>query len=217
MIPRHVGIIMDGNGRWAQKRGLPRTEGYKAGLAAMERVLKALSLAGVEAVTVYAFSTENAARPAEEISAIADVVVGWNNFYGGNMRVRYSGDIDSLGKRLSDSVCRVAERTARNNGMQLNILLNYGGRADILKAASVCAECGKISEEVFCGALASAGMPPLDLIVRSGGEKRLSGFMLYEAAYAELYFSEKLWPDFDADDVKDFLDDFSRRIRKFGA
>ena len=133
------------------------------------------------------------------------------------MRVRYSGDIDSLGKILSDSVCRVAERTARNNGMQLNILLNYGGRADILKAASVCAECGKISEEVFCDALASAGMPPLDLIVRSGGEKRLSGFMLYEAAYAELYFSEKLWPDFDADDVKDFLDDFSRRIRKFGA
>lgn len=217
MTPRHVGFIMDGNGRWAEKRGLPRSDGYAAGLEAMKKVLVRCRELGVEAASVYAFSTENFARPSEEISAILKVVRTWNDSYNGDMRVTYMGDIYAFDDDVADSITSVEERTAHNDGLALNIALNYGGREDIIHAAKVCYDHGEFDKERFESALGSAHLPPLDMIVRSGGEKRLSGFMLYEAAYAELVFSDRLWPDFRAEDVDEALAEYGRRTRKFGA
>ena len=196
MIPAHVGYIMDGNGRWAERRGLPRSAGYAEGLKAMLRVLRRTEERGVRVATVYAFSSENFARPEEESSAIADVVERWNRSYDGGWKVTYMGELSRFSERLRESVALVVGRTAENEGLRLNIALGYAS---------------------FENCLSSAGLPPLDLIVRSGGEKRLSGFMLYEAAYSELYFTDALWPDMTEGDVDDALGEFARRTRKFGA
>ena len=217
MIPAHVGYIMDGNGRWAERRGLPRSAGYAEGLKAMLRVLRRTEERGVRAATVYAFSSENFARPEEESSAIADVVERWNRSYDGGWKVTYMGELSRFSERLSESVALVVGRTAENEGLRLNIALGYGGREDIVNAARRAAAKGEIDSASFENGLSSAGLPPLDLIVRSGGEKRLSGFMLYEAAYSELYFTDALWPDMTEKDVDDALGEFARRTRKFGA
>ena len=202
MTPRHVG-------RWAEKRSLPRTAGYAEGLKAMLRVLRRTEELGADTATVYAFSAENFARPAEETAAILDVVRRWNDDYAEEWR-RFPAP-------LRESIERVTERTAANRGLHLVIALGYGGREDIVNAARVAAKQGKIDKEHFEEALSSHGLPPLDLIVRSGGERRLSGFMLYEAAYAELLFLDKLWPDMTAEDVDAAFGDFAARTRKFGA
>ena len=217
MIPAHVGYIMDGNGRWAERRGLPRSAGYAEGLKAMLRVLRRTEERGVRVATVYAFSSENFARPEEESSAIADVVERWNRSYDGGWKVTYMGELSRFSERLRDSVALVVGRTAENEGLRLNIALGYGGREDIVNAARRAAAKGEIDSASFENGLSSAGLPPLDLIVRSGGEKRLSGFMLYEAAYSELYFTDALWPDMTEKDVDDALGEFARRTRKFGA
>ena len=217
MIPAHVGYIMDGNGRWAERRGLPRSAGYAEGLKAMLRVLRRTEERGVRVATVYAFSSENFARPEEESSAIADVVERWNRSYDGGWKVTYMGELSRFSERLRDSVALVVGRTAENEGLRLNIALGYGGREDIVNAARRAAAKGEIDSASFENSLSSAGLPPLDLIVRSGGEKRLSGFMLYEAAYSELYFTDALWPDMTEEDVDDALGEFARRTRKFGA
>ena len=168
-------------------------------------------------VVVYAFSSENFARPEEESSAIADVVERWNRSYDGGWKVTYMGELSRFSERLRDSVALVVGRTAENEGLRLNIALGYGGREDIVNAARRAAAKGEIDSVSFENCLSSAGLPPLDLIVRSGGEKRLSGFMLYEAAYSELYFTDALWPDMTEEDVDDALGEFARRTRKFGA
>ena len=217
MIPAHVGYIMDGNGRWAERRGLPRSSGYAEGLKAMLRVLRRTEERGVRVATVYAFSSENFARPEEESSAIADVVERWNRSYDGGWKVTYMGELSRFSERLRESVALVVGRTAENEGLRLNIALGYGGREDIVNAARRAAAKGEIDSASFENCLSSAGLPPLDLIVRSGGEKRLSGFMLYEAAYSELYFTDALWPDMTEKDVDDALGEFARRTRKFGA
>lgn len=217
MVPRHVGCIMDGNGRWAVKRGLPREAGYAEGLKAMMRVLARMSARGVEAVTVYAYSSENFARPSSESAAILSVVTEWNRTYDGDMRVTYMGDMSRFPVSVGESVAEVCERTAENKGLRLNIALGYGGRDDIVRAARAAAAKGNITRETFESELASSCFPTLDLIVRSGGERRLSGFMLYEAAYSELWFTEKLWPDMTAEDADEALDSFAARTRKFGA
>lgn len=217
MIPAHVGYIMDGNGRWAERRGLPRSAGYAEGLKAMLRVLRRTEERGVRVATVYAFSSENFARPGEESSAIADVVERWNRSYDGGWKVTYMGELSRFSERLRESVALVVGRTAENEGLRLNIALGYGGREDIVNAARRAAAKGEIDSASFENCLSSAGLPPLDLIVRSGGEKRLSGFMLYEAAYSELYFTDALWPDMTEEDVDDALGEFARRTRKFGA
>lgn len=217
MIPAHVGYIMDGNGRWAERRGLPRSAGYAEGLKAMLRVLRRTEERGVRVATVYAFSSENFARPEEESSAIADVVERWNRSYDGGWKVTYMGELSRFSERLRESVALVVGRTAENEGLRLNIALGYGGREDIVNAARRAAAKGEIDSASFENCLSSAGLPPLDLIVRSGGEKRLSGFMLYEAAYSELYFTDALWPDMTEKDVDDALGEFARRTRKFGA
>lgn len=217
MIPAHVGYIMDGNGRWAERRGLPRSAGYAEGLKAMLRVLRRTEERGVRVATVYAFSSENFARPEEESSAIADVVERWNRSYDGGWKVTYMGELSRFSESLRESVALAVGRTAENEGLRLNIALGYGGREDIVNAARRAAAKGEIDSASFENGLSSAGLPPLDLIVRSGGEKRLSGFMLYEAAYSELYFTDALWPDMTEKDVDDALGEFARRTRKFGA
>lgn len=217
MLPAHIGYIMDGNGRWAERRGLPRTAGYAEGAKAMQRVIEHTAELGVKAATVYAFSAENFARPDEEIRAITKVVAEWNDSYRGPYRMRYIGERERLGDRLLGSIEDVECRTAGNDGFTLVVALAYGGREDIVNAAKRAAARGEITTASLESELSTAGLPPLDLIVRSGGEKRLSGFMLYQSAYSELYFSDKLWPDFTAEDVDAAVADFAARRRKFGA
>ncbi len=216
MIPKHIGFIMDGNGRWAQARSLPRTEGYAHGLIALYKVAKRCSELGVEAISVYAFSTENNARPTGEIDAIADVVKKFNLTYDGNYKISYMGDISSLSDGLARSIENVEERTRDNEGMWLNIAFNYGGQQDIIHASQVAYDHGEFVEDTFEKHLSSAHLPRLDAVVRTGGQKRLSNFMLYESAYAELIFIDKLWPDMDESDVDAIINEFESRERKFG-
>lgn len=207
---------MDGNGRWAVAHNMSRAEGYAYGLIALQKVLKRCAECGVQAVSVYAFSTENNARPLEEINAIADVVRKFNLNYDGKYRISYMGDIASLPDKLSHSIEIVEERTRDNDGLWLNIAFNYGGRDDIVHAAKVCYDHGEFLEDTFEKYLSSAHLPPLDLVVRTGGQMRLSNFMLYESAYAELIFLKKLWPDMQECDVDDILQEFNSRTRNFG-
>lgn len=216
MGAKHIGFIMDGNGRWAVAHSMSRSEGYSYGLLALRKVLKRCAERGVEAVSVYAFSTENWARPSGEIDAIAEVVRKFNLNYDGNFKISYIGDISALDDKLARSIEIVEQRTKDNDGLWLNIAFNYGGRADILHACEVCYNHGEFVEDTFESHLSSAHLPSLDLVVRTGGEMRLSNFMLYESAYAELMFLDKLWPDMDEGDVDKILDDFDLRVRKFG-
>ena len=216
MTPRHIAFIMDGNGRWATAHNLPRKDGYKFGLEALKRVLNECEKRGVEVVSVYAFSTENFARPDEEISAIFNVVEKFNLSYDGNMKILYMGDIDALDDSLADSVRYVEDKTADNGGLTLNIALNYGAQDDISRACLLSYDHNDFTSKGFEGRLSTAGLPPLDALVRTGGEKRLSNFMLYECAYSELFFIDKFWPDMNGDDVDAILDEFEKRNRKFG-
>ncbi len=216
MTLKHVAFIMDGNGRWAVAHGMPREEGYKHGLEALMCVVNRLNARGVEAVSAFAFSVENNARSAIEKAAIFEQVKKFNRSYFGNLRVLYMGDIDALDDDVVDSIEDIERRTCKNNGTVLNIALNYGAQTDIVHAAKVAYDKGVFDEAAFEGALATAGLPKLDMIVRTGGEKRLSNFMLYEAAYAELMFYDKLWPDMTESDADDVIKEFERRVRKFG-
>ena len=216
MSANHIGFIMDGNGRWATAHGLSRAEGYAYGLMALRRVAKRCEEKGVKAVSVYAFSTENIARPTDEINAIFEVVRKFNLTYDGKFRICYMGDFSTLPDKLADSIESVEQRTQDNEGMILNIAFNYGGRADILHAAKIAYDHGEFLEDTFEKHLGSSRLPALDMIVRTGGEMRLSNFMLYEAAYAELFFLDKLWPDMTEEDVDNLLAGFEKRTRKYG-
>lgn len=216
MSLRHIGFIMDGNGRWATAKHLPRSEGYSEGLKALKRVAAECAKRGVEVVSVYAFSTENIARPEEEKSAIFKVVKAFNAEYYGSFKIRYMGNIDDLPDDIVASVTQIEERTSDNEGMTLNIALNYGARADMLNACKRAFDNGDFTDDAIEKRLSSAGLLPLDLIVRTGGEKRLSNFMLFEAAYSELIFLDKLWPDMTEQDVDDIFEEFNKRTRKFG-
>ena len=217
MLPKHIGFIMDGNGRWAKEKGLSRADGYPAGLLALRRVIQRCNELGIEAISVYAFSTENWARPEDEKEAIFKVVDAFNRGYDGDIRITYSGDIASLPDYLEDSICMVEDSTKDNVGTVLNICFNYGGREDLLHAAEICYSHGNFTKETFERALASSHLPPIDCIVRTGGEMRLSNFMLYESAYAELIFLVKNWPDMDETDVDKIIELFEKRNRTFGA
>ena len=216
MSAEHIGIIMDGNGRWATTHGLSRAEGYAYGLLALRRVAKRCEEKGVKAVSVYAFSTENIQRPTDEIAAIFDVVKKFNLTYDGKFRICYMGDFSTLPDELAESIEFVEDKTKDNSGMILNIAFNYGGKADIIHAAKIAYDHGEFLEDTFEKHLASSRLPKLDMIVRTGGEMRLSNFMLYEAAYAELFFVDKLWPDMQEEDVDELLSAFEKRRRKFG-
>lgn len=221
-VPRHIGFIMDGNGRWAKLRGKSRSYGHKKGADVIEEVVSACFDEGVEAVSLYAFSTENWSRPKEEIDTIFDLLEKFlrryeNKLVNERIRLIISGDLSEISEKLRNRSISVMKNTERFVGKTLNIAINYGGRAEIVRAAKLLAEAGEpITEENLAGRLYTAGLPDIDLVVRTSGESRLSNFFLWQCAYAELYFTDVLWPDFKTEELKKALDWFAGRKRRFG-
>jgi undecaprenyl diphosphate synthase len=224
-IPAHIGIIMDGNGRWARKRGLARTQGHLEGLKTAKKIVKAASDLGVKFLTLYAFSTENWKRTSQEVSFIMGLVKQYLraefDFSRRNkIRVRHAGDIKGLPsdiqKELSDSI----SGTKDFDGMQVILAINYGGRDEIARAvrrlASSGADMGETGEKDIGAFLDNPDIPDPDLIIRSAGEYRTSNFLLWQAAYSEIYVSQKLWPDWDKEDLEAAVADFRNRERRFG-
>jgi len=228
-VPRHVAIIMDGNGRWASQRGLPRAAGHKAGAEAVRRTLQAAADAGVEVLTLYAFSSENWRRPKEEISDLKGLMRFFlerelERLVREGVRLRLIGDYRAFGPEMARQLEGAVERTKGYSRLTLVVALNYGSRKEIAKAAATLARKaaeGKISpdeidETVLSLELDTAGLPELDLLIRTSGEVRLSNFLLWQSAYAELLFTPVLWPDFDEKAFGDALEQFAARQRRFG-
>ncbi|MCW3838006.1 isoprenyl transferase [Sphingomonas canadensis] len=227
--PRHVAIIMDGNGRWAKARFLPRIAGHKQGVEAVRRVSRAARTLGIEVLTLYAFSSENWRRPAEEVRDLMGLLRNFlaselEELVGEGIRLRVIGDWRALSPDLVAMIDHAVARTAEASGPTLVIALNYGAQAEIAAAARNLAEQARdgaidpadIDEACFAGALATRDLPPLDLLIRTSGEQRLSNFLLWQAAYAELLFVDTLWPDFDAATLAEALAQYGRRQRRFG-
>lgn len=228
-IPRHIGVIMDGNGRWAKERGLPRSVGHKRGADILENICDYCNNLGVEALTVYAFSTENWSRPQKEIDALMDLLYDYlqqveEKFRGRDMRMKISGDITPLSDKIKEGIRHAEEVTRSGKRMVLNIALNYGGRDEIVRGVrKVCKEVldGKrdlasIDEKSFATYLDMADLPEVDLIIRPSGEQRLSNFMLWQAAYAEFWYSDICWPDFKDTDMEQAILAYQNRDRRFG-
>ena len=228
-LPRHIAIIMDGNGRWAKKRGLVRSAGHTMGAKNLEKIVKYLGDTNVEYLTVYAFSTENWKRPEEEIDALMKLLEkylrDYDNLLGGeDVRLKVIGRKEGLSKTLLDLIDEVEEKSKDRKKLTINIALNYGGRQEIVDAVRKIAknvESGKISaeeisEDTINDYIYTASIPDPDLIIRPSGELRLSNFLLWQCAYSEFWFSEILWPDFTPDKLKKALLDFQKRNRRFG-
>jgi undecaprenyl diphosphate synthase len=227
-IPVHIGIIMDGNGRWAQSRGQVRTQGHLEGLKAAKRVVKAASDLGVKYLTLYAFSTENWKRAAAEVGFIMGLIKqylrGELDFYRENrIRIRHTGDAAGLPEDIQAELASAIADTKDFNGMQVILAINYGGRDEIaramrrmLAAGGAVSSGGDVTEQDIASCLDNPDVPDPDLIIRSAGEYRTSNFLLWEAAYAELYVSPKLWPDWTADDLAAAVGDYQNRDRRFG-
>lgn len=228
-VPRHVAIIMDGNGRWASKRGLPRVAGHRAGAEAVRKTLKAAAKAGVEVLTLYAFSSENWRRSEEEVSDLKGLLGYYlerelDELDRQGVRLLLIGDHQAFGPQLVERLERAVDRTAANDRLTLVIALSYGARSEIVGAARKLAakvksgemELSAIDEEIFGSQLMTADLPELDLMIRTSGEKRLSNFLLWQAAYSELVFMDALWPDFDEQALAAALEEFSGRQRRFG-
>ena len=228
-IPHHIGVIMDGNGRWAKRRGLPRSAGHKRGADILEGLCDYCNALGVKVLTVYAFSTENWVRPQKEIDALMDLLYDYllqveEKFRGRDMKLKISGDISPLSDKIKQAIAHAEEVTAPGKRMILNIALNYGGRDEIVRTARrIAEECqaGKLSpaqidEQAFASYLDTAGLPEVDLIIRPSGEKRLSNFMLWQAAYAEFWYSDICWPDFKDADMERAIYEYQQRNRRFG-
>jgi len=228
-VPRHVAIIMDGNGRWASKRGLPRVAGHKAGAEAVRRAMQSAVDHGVEVLTLYAFSSENWRRSAEEVGDLTALM----RFYlerefatlqKEEVRLKLIGDYSAFGPELVSRLERAVERTANNRRLTLVVALNYGSRAEITAAAKALAakvemgalQAEAIDEQAIAAELQTHGLPELDLLIRTSGEIRLSNFLLWQAAYAELIFVDTLWPDFKEEDFAQALERFAARERRFG-
>ena len=218
---RHVAIIMDGNGRWAKKRFLPRVAGHKAGVAAVRNIVRAAGDMGLEALTLYAFSSENWKRPEEEVSDLMGlmkrfIISDIDEFAANDVRLKIIGDWRALAPDVVSLIEDALARTAGNRRTTLAVALNYGAQDELVRAARAAAAAGAISAEAIEAHLDTAGLPPLDLLIRTSGEVRLSNFLLWQAAYAELYFTDTLWPDFKPADLQAALDHFARRERRFG-
>ncbi len=229
ILPRHVAITMDGNGRWAAARKLARTAGHRAGLTPVRLCIEECTRRGIEALTLFAFSSENWSRPKAEVASLMSLFVDALDkeiaeLHGKGVRVRFIGARHNLAMRLQSRIAAAEERTAANRALSLQLAVSYGGRWDIVQAAQRLArECAagslqpaEITEARFASALALAGLPDADLLIRTGGEQRISNFLLWEAAYAELYFTPCLWPDFAAADFEAALSFFASRERRFG-
>ena len=221
-LPRHIAIIMDGNGRWAKKRGLPRTAGHKAGAETFRDIATYCRELGVEYLTVYAFSTENWKRPKDEVDTIMELLEQYlqeaiNTMERDHIRLKILGDTAALSPKLQQMVAQTNTISTHYEGFQANICLNYGGRSEILRAARLCAEAGEEwTEESFGKYLWSAGIPDPELIIRPSGELRLSNFLLWQCAYSEFYFCDTLWPDFDRAALNRAIIDYQGRDRRFG-
>ena len=228
-VPRHIAIIMDGNGRWAAQRGQPRVAGHRAGAEAVRKSIEAAANHGVEVLTLYAFSSENWRRSEEEIADLTALM----RFYlerelktieKEGIKLKLIGDYEAFGPDLAAQLERAVERTAANSRLTLVVALNYGARAEIAAAARLLAEeagagridAAAIDEAMLAERLETADLPPLDLLIRTSGEVRLSNFLLWQAAYAELLFLDTLWPDFDERSFADALDLYAKRQRRFG-
>ncbi len=228
-LPKHLAIIMDGNGRWAKARGLPRTAGHKKGADALRRTLDNCSKAGINYLTIYAFSSENWKRPNEEISDLMQLLQHYlhqelETLHEKGVRLRFIGNLKQLDNAIYGQLQNAVELTSRNNNFHLTIALSYGSRQEIALTAQRLAtmvkdgklEAGHITEEIFSDNLDTAGLPEPDLLIRTGGEKRLSNFLLWQSAYTEFYFSDTLWPDFDKNDLTAALNDYAKRERRYG-
>ena len=221
-LPRHIAIIMDGNGRWAKKRGLPRTAGHKVGAEVFRDIATYCQELGIEYLTIYAFSTENWKRPKDEVDVLMSLLEQYlqeaiDTMERDRIRLRVLGDVAGLSPQLQRMIDETNAISTHYQGFQANICLNYGGRAEILRAARLCAEAGEEwTEENFSKYLWSAGIPDPELIIRPSGELRLSNFLLWQCAYSEFYFCNTLWPDFKRKDLDLAIIDFQHRDRRFG-
>ena len=227
-MPKHVAIIMDGNGRWATKRGLPRKAGHKAGAEALERIIYAAKELGLEHLTVYAFSTENWKRPKDEVDAIMKLLVKYlddiRSMAQKNTRIIFLGDKSAFDDDIQARLVEIEEISKNNDGLYVLVALNYGGKDEILTAAKRLARDykeGKVdldgfTEDDFDNYLYTKGIPPVDLIIRPSGEQRTSNFLIWQGAYAELLFMDVLWPDFSKKDLIAACDEYARRNRRFG-
>ncbi len=228
-IPRHVAIIMDGNGRWAEKRHLPRIAGHQAGVDAVRGVVEGCGEKGIEVLTLFAFSSENWRRPQEEVGLLMGLFMTAleqqvRKLHKNNVRLQIIGDQTAFAPKLQSRIAESEQITRTNTGLRLVVAANYGGRWDIVRAASRIAARARageldpeaITQEVFESALSIHDLPPPDLFIRTGGEQRISNFLLWQLAYTELYFTETLWPDFDRQAFEDALASFASRQRRFG-
>lgn len=229
-IPRHVAIILDGNGRWAKKRMLPRNAGHAAGSKNVEKICAAAWNMGIEYVTMYAFSTENWSRPQEEVDALMKLLHSYlkdciKTSKKNNMQVRVLGDISRLEPDLQEKIRELEKVSAQNTGLHFQVALNYGGRDEITRAIRVLAgdikkgllEPGDIDETLFSEYLDTKGIPDPDLMIRTSGEQRLSNYLLWQLAYAEFYFTDVLWPDFDKKELEKAVAFYQSRDRRFGS
>ena len=229
IAPNHVAIIMDGNGRWAKKRKLPRTAGHKEGVKATQEVIKACGEAGVKYLTIFAFSSENWNRPKTEVTALMDLFMRSlqnevQNLAENGVRLKFLGQTDAFSKKLFQQIQKSEKITANNDKLFLNIAVNYGGKWDILDATKKLiqqVQDGKLSitdidADVLESKLATQDMPAPDLFIRTGGEQRISNFLLWQLAYTELYFSEVLWPDFSTEELDKAFESYRSRQRRFG-
>lgn len=220
--PNHIALFMDGNGRWAKARGLPRTEGHREGLKVAKRIVKAAKSLGIQYVTLYTFSTENWKRAQEEVKFLMGLVSTYLGaefeFYKEHgVKVVHSGDVSGLPPEVSKAIRTVVSETAGFNGICVNLAINYGGRDEILRAISkIPPDKRHLNEEEFRAYLDLPDIPDPDLIIRAGGELRLSNFLTWQAAYSELYFSDVLWPDWTEDDLQKALLAYASRERRFG-
>ncbi len=220
--PLHVSIIMDGNGRWAKAKHLPRCSGHKAGVETIWRVIEAAPVLGIGTLTLYAFSSDNWRRPRPEVQALMELLKNYleheiNRLVAHGTRLSIIGRRDRLPARIIALAERAEAKTRHGRSLHLRIALDYSARSEIVRAAKTLAECGGVSTERFSQMLnPSADARDVDLLIRTSGEQRLSDFLLWECAYAELYFTDRLWPDFDASDLKLAVDAFARRERRFG-
>ena len=222
-LPRHVAFIMDGNGRWAKRRLLPREFGHREGVKTVAKIVEYSMELGIGYLTFYAFSTENWKRPKKEVDALLSIFRDYlsqvrEDFYEKGIRVRVLGELSAFPEDLQEACRRIVERTADCTGITVNIALNYGGRDEIVRAVSRMQEQGLApTEENLSSCLDTAGQPDPDLLVRPGGEKRLSNFLLWQSAYTELYFCDAAWPDFGKKEFAAVLADYAGRSRRFGA
>ena len=228
-IPVHVAIIMDGNGRWAQKRGLPRTAGHAQGARTVEQILEDADHMGIRYLTVYAFSTENWSRPDSEVKALMNLLrtymkTSLAKCARNNVRIRVIGDKSRLDKDLQDSIANLEKETASNTGIGFQIAINYGSRDEIVRAVQAAAQkvsSGElrpedITEAAISDSLDTAGIPDPDLLIRTGGEQRISNFLLWQTAYSELYFCDAAWPDFNKNELEKAVDAYNNRERRYG-